>query len=63
MAGNRKQKDEGYVSAAKNLSALKTEYSIDITPRFLHNIKTYISFKECHRALWKEKKAPEDGDT
>lgn len=37
--------------------------SIDIIMGFLHNIKTYISFKECHRALWKEKKAPEDGDT
>ena len=39
------------------------QYTIDTKGQNLHNIKTYISFKECHRALWKEKKAPEDGDT
>ena len=42
---------------------IKSALSIDIKAGFQHNIKTYISFKECHRALWKEKKAPEDGDT
>ena len=45
------------------VNILKIIAPIDIEGLFWQNIKTYISFKECHRALWKEKKAPEDGDT
>ena len=41
----------------------KASFTLDKTSDFQHNTETYISFKECHRALWKEKKAPEDGDT